>query len=338
MSSTLYKKQKVQLAALFNQLGVVKGQKQAKELIIATILARGHAYLLAPPGLAKTTLVKVLQKAIAGSVSRRIQMTADVHPRDIVGYQVFDLTTQSYKFVPGPLVGANIVLVDEISRALGLTHAALLEAMQEGTITHVDQVGAIALPPFFTVLATGNPLENEGVNPLPEALKDRFLTQINMVYGSREDDLAMLSNLDALSNPTKDVSAVMSVVDVLEAQEVVLNIARTASKQAMGYVVDVNRAARPGTDYFNAVHGDDAERISQYVAVGPSPRGEIATLLIAAALVLIRGDDYIEPVHVKQAFEYTLPVRVIMRPEASIDNFTTTDLVRLTLERVKVIA
>ncbi|CAN5532237.1 MoxR family ATPase [soil metagenome] len=335
---TMYAVQRDQVSRLLQQTGVVKGQEQGKEAILATILARGHGYLLAPPGLAKTTLVKVLQRAIKGSVSRRLQMTADVRPRDIIGHREFDLSTQQYVFHPGPLVGANIVLVDEISRALGLTHAALLEAMQEGTITHVDQLGAIDLPPFFTVLATGNPLENEGVNPLPEALKDRFMTQITMGYGSREDELAMLSDLDAVFNPTMGVLEVMSVDDVLVAQQVVLNIAKNVSAQAMGYVVDVNRAARPGTEFFKMVHGDDAKRISDYVAVGPSPRGEIATLLIAAALVLIRGDEYIEPHHIKDAFRYTLPVRVIMRPEAAIDDFTTSDLVNITLDRVKVIA
>lgn len=322
---------------LLRQLNVLKGQDAAKIMVTATMLASGHGYLLAPPGLGKTTLAKIYQKAIHGAVSRRVQMTPDVHPRDIVGYQDFDQVDKKYFFVPGPLVGANIVLVDEISRALGLTHAALLEAMQENQITHVDRLGAIKLPKVFMVVATGNPLEQEGVNPLPEALKDRFLVLIDMPYGSREDDLAMLTDLDALSDPTQHVSEVMTIADVEEAQKAVLHIAKTASDQAKGYVVDLNRAARPNTDYFKQVHGTKADDLSQYLAVGPSPRGEIATLMIAAALVLIHGDNYVEPAHVKEAFKYTLPVRVIMRPEALIDSFTTNDLVEQTLARVPVI-
>lgn len=337
MSNKQYAIHKERVVALLRQLDVLKGQDQAKVMVTATMLAAGNGYLLAPPGLGKTTLVKIYQKAISGSVSRRIQMTPDVHPRDLVGYKDFDQVNKEYFFVPGPLVGANVVLVDEISRALGLTHAALLEAMQEGQITHVDRVGAIKLPKVFCVLATGNPLEQEGVNPLPEALKDRFLVQIDMPYGSREDDLSMLSDLNALNDPTAKVSAVMSIEDMEEAQKAVLHIANTASVQAKGYVVDLNRASRPNTEYFKEVHGAGANDLSQYVAVGASPRGEIATLMIAAALVLIHGDDYIEPTHVKEAFQYTLPVRVIMRPESQIDGFTTKDLVEKTLARVRII-
>lgn len=326
------------IANLLRQLNVLKGQDAAKIMVTATMLASGHAYLLAPPGLGKTTLAKIYQKAIKGAVSRRVQMTPDVHPRDIVGYQDFDQIQKKYFFVPGPLVGANIVLVDEISRALGLTHAALLEAMQEGQITHVDRLGAIKLPKVFMVVATGNPLEQEGVNPLPEALKDRFLVMIDMPYGSREDDLAMLTDLETLTDPTRHVSEVMTIEDVEEAQKAVLHIAQTASEQAKRYVVDLNRAARPHTDYFNEVHGANAAELDQYVSVGPSPRGQIATLMIAAALTLIHGDSYVEPTHVKEAFKYTLPVRVIMRPEALIDSFTADHLVERTLARVPVIS
>ncbi|MBS1954296.1 MAG: MoxR family ATPase [Cyanobacteria bacterium SZAS-4] len=337
MSNSMYLKQKQQLEALFEQLGVIKGQHESKKIIVATILGRGNAYLLSPPGLAKTTLVKVLQKTIANSVARRVQMTFDVRPRDIVGYPLFDQATQKNVFIPGPLVDANIVLIDEISRGLGLTHAALLEAMQEGTITHVEKVGAIKLPDFFAVLATANPLESEGVNPLPEALRDRFMTQVEITYGSRDDELAMLTDLAGVFDATKNVKEVMTVEDILEAQSIVFDIAQSASLEALLYILDLNRAARPNTDFFNEVHGNDAERLSGFVGVGPSPRGEIATLMIAAALVLIEGDDYIEPKHIKEAFRYTLPMRVIMRPEASIDSFTVHELVRLILERVAVI-
>src|SRR5215470_1542231 len=163
---------------------VIVGQDQAIDLAMVTLLAGGHALIEGVPGVGKTLLVKALASAVAGEF-QRIQFTPDLMPADITGTSVFDLRTQEFRLVRGPIF-TNFLLADEINRAPAKTQSALLEAMQERQVT-IDR-GTCALPPVFVVFATQNPIEHQGTYPLPEAQKDRFLVKIHMDYPAAEDE------------------------------------------------------------------------------------------------------------------------------------------------------
>lgn len=320
---------------------VVSGYDEIKDMVIVCLLADGHVLLEAVPGTAKTTLVNTLRAAIKDGHSARIQMTPDLKPNDITGMEVFNPADQKWSTRLGPMVTANLLLADEINRTTPKTLAALLEAMQERQVT----IGGVthALPALFMMLATRNPLESEGVYPLPEAATDRFLMLLIMNYVSRFDEFRMLQNLSAHGRKAQaNIEPVVTIDELRGMQQAVVELCASATSPLLEYIIDLTRATRPGVDaneiaYFNAVHGVDAEKLREQISFGASPRCEIATLHCAAALAFFKGDRYIQPSHVKAVFDKVARHRVILTDEALHDGVTTDVVIAKVLDRVKVV-
>ena len=299
--------------------------------------------LEAVPGTAKTTLVNTLRSAIDGAKSARIQMTPDLKPTDITGVEVFNQKLQDFVTRLGSIVGSNLLLADEINRTTPKTLSALLEAMQERQITIGDKT--YNLQQLFVMLATQNPVENEGVFPVPEATLDRFLMKLTMKYVSREHEIAMLRNVMVHGRKAQSkVQKVVSVDELLEMQVKVLEMCSGATLPLIEYIVDLTRATRPGDDdneaeikSFDAVHGTEAKALREQISFGASPRCEISTLHAAAAFAYINGDDHIEPSHVKRVFPHIARHRIILSDAAIYDGVTTDKVIKKVLERVKVV-
>lgn len=334
----------IKVAALRAQLDtVVSGYDEIKTMIIVCLLADGHVLLEAVPGTAKTTLVNTLRAAISGAKSARIQMTPDLKPTDITGVEVFNQKVQDFVTRLGAIVQSNLLLGDEINRTTPKTLSALLEAMQERQITIGDKT--YNLQQLFILLATQNPVENEGVFPVPEATLDRFMMKLNMKYVSRANEVKMLQNVLVHGRKAQSkVEKVVSVDELLEMQVKVLELCSSATLPLIEYIVDLTRASRPGDDAepdeikaFDAVHGSDAKDLREQIAFGASPRCEIATLHAAAAFAYLSGDDHIEPAHVKRVFPHIARHRIILTDAAMHDGVTTDKVIAKVLDRVKVV-
>ena len=250
---------------------VVIGQPRVVELAFVTLLAGGHALIVGVPGLAKTRLVKALGHVL-GLETRRIQFTPDLMPSDILGSEVLETTAdggRAFRFVPGPVFG-QLLMADEINRASPRTQSALLEAMQEHQVTVAG--ASRALPEPFHVLATQNPIEQDGTYPLPEAQLDRFLLQILVDYPALDDERAILL---ATTGPHDAMpEAVVSPADLLAAQALLARM--PVPEGVVEAILDVVRAARPSTD-------------NSDIAWGPGPRGAQALLTAARARAFIQG-------------------------------------------------
>ena len=264
------------VAARESLKNVVYGQDQVIDLCMVAILAGGHALLVGAPGLAKTRLAAALGKVL-GLDDKRIQFTPDLMPADILGSEVLDENDKgrkSFRFVPGP-VFCQLLMADEINRASPRTQSALLQAMQEH---HVTVAGVRHdLPKPFHVLATQNPIEQEGTYPLPEAQLDRFLVQVDISYPPLDAERRML--FSTTGNDEAPAKTVMDTADLIAAQRLVRTI--PVGEQVVEAILRVVRAARPGPDA-------DA-MINESIAWGPSPRASQALMLGARAKALLDG-------------------------------------------------
>jgi MoxR-like ATPase len=294
----------------------VVGQSAVVEQVLACCLAGGHVLIEGVPGLGKTLLVKALAKTFSGDFSR-IQFTPDLMPADVMGHAVFDMKNQSFSVRRGP-VFAHLLLADEINRAPAKTQSALLEVMQERQVTIEGESHQLA-PPFM-VLATQNPLENEGTYPLPEAQLDRFLIKVRIDYPSQAEEEALLRMVtrervgDGL-----DVGQVATLVKpdtIVALQQLVARI--RVDDAAAAYAVRLVRATRdwPG------------------IAIGAGPRGSIALVRMARALALAGGRDYVTPDDIKGAALPVLRHRVAVSPESELDGLNSDDLLAALLEQV----
>lgn len=346
MSTTLISKAQALRAQLDK---VVSGYDEIKDMVIVCLLADGHVLLEAVPGTAKTTLVNTLRAAIKDANSARIQMTPDLKPSDITGVEIFNQKLQEFVTRLGKIVKANILLADEINRTTPKTLSALLEGMQERQITIPGTEDTYSLQDLFILLATENPVEQEGVYPVPEATLDRFLMKLTMKYVSREDEIKMLGNVAVHGRKAqRNVEQVVSITELLEMQMAVLQLCTSATRPLLEYIVDLVRATRPGdkdgdTDEvetfknFDLVHGADANTLREQLAFGASPRCEIGTLHAAAAVAYLAGADHIEPAHVKRVFRNIARHRIILTDAAMHDGLTTDKVITKVLDRVKVI-
>ena len=255
---------------------VIFGQEKVVENTLVTILSGGHALLIGVPGLAKTKLVETLGITL-GLDAKRIQFTPDLMPSDILGAEVLDESNtgkRSFRFIAGP-VFAQLLMADEINRASPRTQSALLQAMQE---QHITVAGARHdLPKPFHVLATQNPLEQEGTYPLPEAQLDRFLLQIDVGYPDREAERRML--LATTMGEEKSAVRVCGPDDLIEAQSLVRRI--PVGEKVMDSILALVRAARPDSDHDSGVKG--------MIAWGPGPRASLALMLAVRARALLEG-------------------------------------------------
>ncbi len=333
----------LKLKAMRNQLDlVVSGYHDIKDMIVVALLADGHVLLEAVPGTAKTTLVNTLRSSIADATSKRIQMTPDLKPSDITGVEIYHQGRGDFVTRLGPILSANVVLADEINRTSPKTLSALLECMQERRVTIGDTT--YDAPKLFVIIATENPVESDGVFPLPEAALDRFMVKLPMHYVSRQDELQMLQNITVHGRHAQQlVTPMISIGELLELQALVVQMCATTSPALLEYIVDLSRATRPGgrpedIAYFDSVHGEDAALLRAQIAYGASPRAEIATLHCAAACAVISGASHVEPAHVKRVFHAVANHRIILDDGAAYDGVTTTQIIDKVLERVAIIA
>jgi MoxR-like ATPase len=294
----------------------VVGQHAVVEQVLACCLAGGHVLIEGVPGLGKTLLVKALAKTFAGDFSR-IQFTPDLMPADVMGHAVFDMKNQSFTVRKGP-VFAHLLLADEINRAPAKTQSSLLEVMQERQVTIEGE--SHQLPPPFMVLATQNPLENEGTYPLPEAQLDRFLVKVRIAYPSQAEEEQMLAMVTRERiGDDLDVAQVATLVKpetMVVLQNLVARIRVDAAVSA--YAVRLVRATRdwPG------------------LAIGAGPRGSIALVRMARAMALLAGRDFVTPDDIKGAALPVLRHRVAVSPESELDGLSSDDLLATLVAQV----
>ncbi len=302
---------------LRTELGrVVLGLEVPIRMLTIALLARGHVLIEGPPGLGKTLLSKSLARALGGNF-KRIQGTADLMPSDITGVHVFDSARQSFVFRPGPIF-ADVVLADEINRAGPKTQSALLEAMEERQVT-VER-DRFALPPDFLVIATQNPREFEGTFPLPESQLDRFMLRIEIDYPERTAEAEILGrygNLAAAEEAMAPVRAIeRSVIEQARADAEKVHV----SPSLIDYVLDIARASREHAQ----------------VSLGVSTRGALALLRGARIAAALRGAEFATPDDVKELAPAVLAHRLLLTPEATLENATGRALVAQILERTPV--
>jgi MoxR-like ATPase len=304
---------------------VIVGQVVLVERLVVGLLADGHLLLEGVPGLAKTLAVRTLARGLDASFAR-IQFTPDLLPADLVGTLVFNPKTQEFVARRGPIF-AHIVLADEINRAPAKVQSALLEAMQERQVTLGD--GTTPLPDPFLVLATQNPIEQEGTYPLPEAQVDRFLMKLKVGYPTKAEEKQILERMGEMTEAEASAS-VRPVLDPAQIREL-RGIVRSlyADERLKNYLVEIVAATRDPKSYKLA-------ELSDFIAYGASPRATLALLAAARAHAFLEGRGYVVPEDVKSIAPDVLRHRVLLSYEAEAENVTSDQVVSRILERVEV--
>ena len=290
---------------------VLIGQSQVVEQVLIAMLAGGHVLIEGVPGLGKTLLVETMASGI-GSKFKRIQFTPDLMPADVTGHVMFDMAQSKFVLKQGP-VFTNLLLADEINRAPAKTQAALLEVMQENQVTLDGKSIKVEQP--FMVLATQNPIEQEGTYALPEAELDRFIIKILIDYPSPEDEVKLATH-NAAQATVKTAQAVKQLIDIPAAQ--VECAAIEVDQRVAEYAVNLARETRNTT----------------LLRHGAGPRASIALIRCAKALALINGQKFVTPDDVKAMALPVLRHRVILSPEVEIDGLKVDDVLRNLLEKV----
>jgi MoxR-like ATPase len=307
---------------VFAQVGrVVVGQRDMVERVMIGLLTGGHCLIEGVPGLAKTLLVKTLAQTINASFSR-VQFTPDLLPADITGTIIYNMHTGQFTQKRGPLF-ANLVLADEVNRAPAKVQSALLEAMQERQVTIGDSTHP--LPDPFLVLATQNPIEQEGTFPLPEAQLDRFMLLIKVSYPTAAEERAMLDRMGALEVPA--ASEVASIEQVRVARRVAGSI--YIDDRVRDYIVHVVQATRKPRDY-------GLGELAQLIDFGASPRATLCLAAAARAHAFIRHRAYVTPDDIKAIAMDVLRHRVVVTYEAEAEEVTSEDVVRRIFEYLPV--
>jgi MoxR-like ATPase len=299
---------------------VIVGQQYMVDRLLVGLLANGHVLIEGVPGLAKTTAVKTLAQAMNCSFSR-IQFTPDLLPADLIGTLVYSPKDGEFSTKQGPIF-ANIILADEINRAPAKVQSALLEAMQERQVTIGDKTFPLEEP--FMVLATQNPIEQEGTYPLPEAQVDRFMLKLRVNYPSKIEEREIMDRVDLLHAP--EVRPAVTREEILEAQALVNQI--YVDEKAKDYIVSIVQATR---------HPEAFElNINHLIEYGASPRATIYLQQAARALAFIQGEGNVFPNDVKQVAMDILRHRIIVTYEAEAENMTSEDIIRQILDTVPV--
>jgi MoxR-like ATPase len=300
---------------------VIVGQSYMIERVLIGLLAGGHVLLEGVPGLAKTLTVRTICDTIHARFSR-VQFTPDLLPADLIGTVIYNQRTGEFTSKLGPIF-ANLVLADEINRAPAKVQSALLEAMQERQVTIGDQ--SYTLPDPFVVMATQNPIEQEGTYPLPEAQVDRFMLMIKVGYPTRDEERQLMDRMTGVRGPTASVRT--SPEQLLEARKVVRDV--YMDDRVKDYIVDVVFATRePGRK--------GMKDLAPLIEYGASPRASIALNLAARAHAFLRHRGYVTPEDVKAIGPDVLRHRIVLSYEAEAEEVTAEDIVRRVFEVVEV--
>lgn len=293
------------------------GQQQVVEQVVLALMANGHVLLEGVPGLGKTLLVRALAKTFAGEF-KRIQFTPDLMPSDITGHVVYDMNNRTFQMTPGP-VFTNLLLADEINRAPAKSQAALLEVMQEKQVTTEGESRPVPLP--FMVLATQNPIEQEGTYPLPEAELDRFLVKVVIDFPTNENEIALtrLVTQDQVGdNSTIDrVEQVVSAEELLGYQQRVADI--QIDEEVIAYAVRIVRATREHPSIYR----------------GAGSRASIGLVRIAKAKAFFQGRDFVLPDDVKSMAVPILQHRIALTPDVEIEGLTARDVITTLLNDIE---
>lgn len=295
---------------------VIVGQERAVDLILTAILADGHVLVEGVPGVAKTLLTRLISKLIDADF-KRIQFTPDLMPSDVLGTNVFNIKTQEFEFHKGPIF-SQIVLVDEINRAPAKTQAALFEVMEERQST-VDGVTR-KMSPLYTVLATQNPVEQEGTYRLPEAQLDRFMMKVNMGYPSFNEEVQILERHQENSKMIKldDIEPIITVEQLLQLRAYIDKV--IIDKSLLNYIAQITQQTR----------------LSQAIQLGASPRASICILQGAKAYALLQGRDFVTPDDIKIIVPPVLEHRLIITADAEMQGFTIEKLAQALLDKIEV--
>ena len=307
---------------LFNELGkVIVGQQYLTERLVIGLLANGHVLLEGVPGLAKTLAVKSMANCISVKFSR-LQFTPDMLPADVIGTQIYNPQSGGFTTRKGP-VFANLVLADEINRAPAKVQSALLEAMQEKQVTIGDQTYKLDEP--FLVLATQNPIEQEGTYPLPEAQMDRFMLKVVVGYPSESEERVILDRMST-TRPNFALNSVVTPEEILRMQELVNEV--YVDDQIKNYVIKLVLSTRRGEKLL--------PELQRMVRCGASPRATINLTLAARAHALLQGHAFVTPDDVKAIAFDVLRHRILLTYEAEAEEVTTDSLVQTILSKVPV--
>ena len=295
---------------------IVVGQQKMVDLIIAGLLSDGHILIEGVPGIAKTLTAKLLAKSIHVNFSR-IQFTPDLMPSDVVGTSVFNPREASFQFKSGPIF-SNIVLIDEINRAPAKTQAALFEVMEERQVT-VDGT-TYTLPPPFIVLATQNPIEQEGTYRLPEAQLDRFLFKIDIGYPTLEEEVQILNmqQHETASDLLKKVEPVLHAADLEKYRAIVKSL--VVEQKLIEYIARLVNATRNNPSLY----------------LGASPRASLNILKASKAMAAIRGRDFVIPEDILEVTPHVLRHRIILTPEKEMEGATPDELVQKMIQGIEV--
>lgn len=303
--------------ALRAQIGsVIVGQDDAIDLILTCILADGHVLIEGVPGVAKTLMARLMARLIDARFSR-IQFTPDLMPSDVLGTSVFNMKTQTFEFHEGPAFG-NIILADEINRAPAKTQAALFEVMEERQAT-IDGI-THPMQPLYTILATQNPVEQEGTYRLPEAQLDRFLMKVVMGYPSADEEVTILKRHQTVTNFGRldDLHTLMTIDELLELRALLTKV--VVDDSLLRYIVDIIQQTRSSKALF----------------LGASPRASVAILQSAKAFSLLQGRDFVTPDDVKFVTPPVLRHRIVLTAEAEMEGFSPDKVIRRLIDKVEV--
>ncbi|THF51441.1 MoxR family ATPase [Flavobacterium supellecticarium] len=295
---------------------VIVGQEKMIDQLLAAILSNGHVLLEGVPGVAKTITAKLLSKTLALQFNR-IQFTPDLMPSDILGTSVFDLSKSAFEFKKGPIF-SNFILIDEINRAPAKTQAALFEVMEERQITIDGKTYLLDTP--FLVIATQNPIEQEGTYRLPEAQLDRFLFKININYPNLEEEIAIIQRENALQdrNKLESIQQIITQSDILNYQSLIKQI--RIEPNLIEYIAKIVLNSRENA----------------FLYLGASPRASIAILNASKAFAALRGRDFVSPEDIKEAAIPVLQHRVVVSPEREMEGITSAEIIKQIVDTVEI--
>jgi MoxR-like ATPase len=321
--SELHQEHKQKIRQVIDEVGkVVVGQEYMVNRLLAGLFTNGHILLEGVPGLAKTLTISTVARVLHLDF-QRIQFTPDLLPADLVGTMIYNQKEGKFEVKKGPIF-ANIILADEINRSPAKVQSALLEAMQEKTVTIGETTFTLDKP--FLVLATQNPVDQEGTYPLPEAQVDRFMMKVFVDYPTKEQELEIMRRISNMQY-NYDVNTVLTKEDIFSIRGGVNAVKISESLER--YIVELVTATRKAKEY-------KLDHEAQYIQFGASPRATINLNLAAKAMAYMDGRDYVLPEDIKEVALDVMNHRILMNYEAEADNVRTTDIIKAILNKVPI--